>query len=321
MKIWYFETSAVNYLMDIMSAHDAVETKKIQLLKGRDWCISPVTLLEILQTSDPERRREIVEFAQCLFSSELLASPEETIIHYINQGFPSEEKRVRLSSQSLLADVWRDTSTNYKEINVDVEQLKNRNKILKSFTKMIHQVINGKDNIIIPTSENESFNYSLEAWLNSLEFIKNDSPYTQELRTIFKLSIVYLILLICCHVGPGQEITNRLWEKIGIDKTKCRINYALSNWEPLIYKGPLSTLAKMAYSQSLVRFSRGVYNDSLHAMYLNYTDLIFSDDGHFKDLQNALAGTPYFSRVQIMSEIPFKKESHRGEFKSNMVIT
>ncbi|BFM17494.1 hypothetical protein R50073_36770 [Maricurvus nonylphenolicus] len=110
-------------------------------------------------------------------------------------------------------------------------------------------------------------------------------------------------------------------EKIGLDKTKCRINYALSNWEPLIYKGPLSTLAKMAYSQSLVKFSRGVYNDSLHAMYLNYTDFLFSDDGHFKDLQYALSETPYFNRVQIMSETPFKKESHRGEFKSSMVIT
>lgn len=304
-----------------MSSHDAVETKELQLLKGRDWCISPVTLLEILQTSEPERRNEIVEFAQCLFSSELLASPEETIIHYINQGFPSEEKKVRLYSQSLLANVWRDTTTNHKYINIDIEQLKYRNKLLKSFTKMIHQVINGNDNIIIPTSENESFNYSLETWLNSLDFIKNTPPYTKEIRTIFKLSILYLILLICCHVGPDQDTTNSLWKKIGIDKTKCRINYALSNWEPLIYKGPLSTLAKMAYSQSQVKFSRGVYNDSLHAMYLNYTDFLFSDDGHFKDLQHALAGTPYFNRVQIMSEAPFKKESHRGEFKSSMVIT
>ncbi|BFM17495.1 hypothetical protein R50073_36780 [Maricurvus nonylphenolicus] len=213
VQIWYFETSAVNYLMNIMTAHDAVETKELQLLKGRGWCISPVTLLEILQTSDPERRREIVEFAQCLFSSELLASPEETIIHYINQGFPSEEKRVRLSSQSLLANIWRDTITNHKYINVDIEQLKGRNKYLKSFTKMIHQVINGEDNIVIPTSEDDSFNYSLETWLNSLEFIKNDPPYTQELRTIFKLSIVYLILLICCHVGPDQDTTNSLWKK------------------------------------------------------------------------------------------------------------
>ncbi|GAB1259860.1 hypothetical protein [Aurantivibrio plasticivorans] len=321
MHIWYFETSAVNYLMDIMSSPDAVETKKLQLLKARDWCISPVTLLEILQTSDSERRNKIVNFAQLLFSNDLLASPEEAIIHYIKQGFPAEEKKVRLSSQSQLANVWHDVSENSKEINVDIEQLKDRNIALKDFTKIIHQVINGKDNIVIPTSENESISYSLESWLNSLDFIKNAPPFNQELRTVFKLSIVYLILLICCQVGPCQDITDKLWNKLGINETKCRINYALNNWEPLIYRGPLSTAAKMAYSQSMVRFSRGAYSDSLHAMYLNYTDFLFSNDAHFKNLKNALAATPYFDRVQIISEVKFKMESHRGEFKSSMLIT
>lgn len=88
MEFWYFETSAVNYLMDNMSNGDAIETKKLQLIKNRDWCLSPMTLLEILQTSDYGHRDQIISFSRRLFSEELLASPEETIIHYIQRGFP-----------------------------------------------------------------------------------------------------------------------------------------------------------------------------------------------------------------------------------------
>ncbi|EJL7978751.1 hypothetical protein [Vibrio cholerae] len=322
MQIWYFETSAVNYFMDIMNENDAVETKKLQLLKNRDWCISPMTLVEILQTSDFEQRDKIVRFAQRLFSDELLASPEETIIHYIKQGFPTNEPRFRLKSKSLLSEVWRDVVNNpQKQINIDAQQLKDRSKAIKSFSKLIHKVMNGDDSIIVPTSDSGAFNCSLEAMLNNMEFIKEDPPYSPEQRKIFKLAIVYMITLICCQAGTAAEVTDEFWKSLGHEKTSCRINYALENWEPLIYRGPLCTLAHMAYCQSQVKFSRGVYNDSLHAMYLNYTDFLFSSDAHFASLKQALTNTPYASRIQLISEVGFEKEQEPGQFTAEQIVT
>ena len=321
VEIWYFETSAVNYLMGILSESDAEETKKLQRLKKRDWCISPVTLVEILQTTSFEKRDEIVRFSQRLFDGELLASPEEIIFHYINQEFPVSERRIRLVSRSNLAEVWRgvvDFPT--KQINVDIDQLRGRVKHLKSFTKMIHEVINGKDSVIFPETRNGGFNCSLEQMLNGLKFIQNDAPYNEEQRKVFKLAILYLILLICCQVGPSSEITDVFWGDKGIHKTLCRIRYALENWEPLIYRGPLSTLAHMAFCQSRIRYSRGVYNDSLHALYLNYSDFLFSGDSHFEDLREVFSGTPYAHRIQIMSEVGFTKEPERGDFRAEMII-
>jgi hypothetical protein len=322
MEFWYFETSAVNFLKEQFTEDDAVETKQIQLLKNRDWCISPMTLLEILQTSDFEQRDSIVRFSQRLFSEDLLASPEEVIIHYINMGFPSEEPRMRLKSQSVLSEVWRDVVKNpEKQINIDIEQLKARNKSLRVFTKLIHNVMNGDDNLILPETEAGELNCSLEAMLNDMKFIKEDAPYSVETRKKFKLAIVYMISLICCQVGPASEVTEAFWNSLGHHRTSCRINYALENWEPLIYKGPLSTLAHMAYCQSKVRFSRGVYNDSLHALYLNYTDNLFSSDAHFEDLRHALKDTPYEQRIHLMSEIEFIKENETGQFRSQMIVT
>mgnify|MGYP007012665191 CR=1 FL=1 len=322
MEYWYFETSAVNYFKEHLSEDAAVETKNLQLLKNRDWCISPMVLLEILQTSDFEERDSLIRLSQRLFSEDLLASPEEVIIHYIKMGFPSEEPRLRLKSQCVLSAVWKDVVNNPdKQINIDIEQLKFRNKTLRTFTKLIHKVINGNDNIILPTTEAGEFNCSLDAMLNGMAFIREDDPYTEEAREVFKLAIVYLITLICCQVGPAHEVTDRFWSALGIQRTSCRINYALENWEPLIYKGPLSTLARMAYCQSKVRFSRGVYNDSLHAMYLNYTDKFFSSDAHFEDLRQALRQTPYEDRILLMSEIELTKEKEVGQFRSQMIVT
>ncbi|OUS69877.1 hypothetical protein B5G52_15865 [Pseudoalteromonas sp. A601] len=208
MEYWYFETSAVNYLKEHLSEDGAVETKKLQLLKNRDWCISPMTLLEILQTSDFEKRDRIVRLSQRLFSEDLLASPEEVIMHYIKMGFPSDEPRIRLKSQGVLSEVWKDVVKHpEKQINIDIEELKQRNKTLKSFTKLIHNVMNGKDNIVFPETEAGEFNYSLETMLNEMQFIKEDQPYSDETRKVFKLAIVYLITLICCQVGPASEVT------------------------------------------------------------------------------------------------------------------
>lgn len=108
MKIWYFETSAVNELMNRLTLEDALATKQLQLDKGREWRISPVTLWEILMTSAEERRDDIVYFCQHLFNRELMPAPSELIISYIEQGMPLLETERPLISNTQIAQTWRE---------------------------------------------------------------------------------------------------------------------------------------------------------------------------------------------------------------------
>ena len=80
---FYLETSAVNYLADRFIYTDAIATKDLQLTKGNIWYLSPVTLWEIMLTSDKERRERIIFYCQHLFHEKLLNSPSEFIINYL----------------------------------------------------------------------------------------------------------------------------------------------------------------------------------------------------------------------------------------------
>jgi hypothetical protein len=308
--------------MESMSSDDAIQTKSLQEMKGRDWCISPMTLIEILQTSCPEKRDKIIHFSQRLFNRELLASPEEIIINYINNGFPKEEPRYRLKSNSAFGNIWRDVVDNpEKQIFIDIDELKAKAKAIKSFSKNLHKIINNDDVIILPNNENEHLEYSLESMLNELTFIKEDEPYSAQQRKCYKIAIYYLMVLVCCQAGPSPECSNVLWEKLGIHCTAGRITYALKNWETLIYRGPLVLMAQMAFCQAQVDFSRGVYYDSLHAFYITYSDMFFTNDKHFGLLREKLANTPLHYKIHIMSEVELLKEENTGDFKAGMIIT
>src|SRR5687767_6928747 len=88
----YFETSALNAFAAKHTIQDAIATKAFQNIRGRGWYISPLVLWEILLTTDKLQRETLIFFAQHLFESDLLPSPEELIVRYIKSGCPAIEK-------------------------------------------------------------------------------------------------------------------------------------------------------------------------------------------------------------------------------------
>lgn len=71
----YFETSAINFFAKKHTIDDAIATKAFQKIRGRVWCISPVTLWEIMLTANDSQKEDLIYFCQHLFDEELLPSP------------------------------------------------------------------------------------------------------------------------------------------------------------------------------------------------------------------------------------------------------
>lgn len=63
-KNFYYETSAINYMVANYSWHDAIATQAFQYTKGNIHYISPIGLWEIFLTSDDNEREKIIFFCQ-----------------------------------------------------------------------------------------------------------------------------------------------------------------------------------------------------------------------------------------------------------------
>ena len=134
MESWYFETSVVNWLMSQITVYEAEKTKYFQRSKGRLWKLSPITLWEILMTSSDEHQDEITFFCQHLFDEELLPSPSELIISYIETGMPRVEAHRALRSNLHIANVWRELVTDKRKCFIyDKEDLRRKIKFIQNY--------------------------------------------------------------------------------------------------------------------------------------------------------------------------------------------
>ena len=254
---------------------------------------------------DDLKKEKLIFFAQHLLDRELLPSPEEIITEYIDRGFPLKEKPRPLISKSQIAATWRDlVDVPQKTFIYDKGELKSRVALLKPFSKMIHQIMKGNDVPLMPSDLKSGIHATLEETLNALKFVK-EKEYDAEQRKLFKIAIFYMMLILCAEVGFENHFLRAFWNKIGINNTKLRISYALEHFEPLIYQGPLAAMATMAYCQSKLNFSRGVFFDNLHSFYITYVDVFFTKDEHFKNLRSYLGSHQNANKIIHFDEVEF----------------
>ena len=140
----YFETSAVNFLAESYGAKDAIVTKGLQLAKGNRWYLSPVTLWEILLTTNPVDREQLIVFSQHLFYDYLLKSPAEICIDYIEQNCTPVQKYTDFHSSTEFAQLWtalcKDKQSTFQ---FDEQQLAEWTPHLKQISKKADKIING----------------------------------------------------------------------------------------------------------------------------------------------------------------------------------
>ncbi len=281
----YLETSAVNYFADNYNWQDALATKGLQNVKGNLWYLSPVTLWEILLTSNIEKRENIIFFCQHLFHEKLLNSPSEFIINYINSGCPLIEKKYDFQSKLSIATTWTDICTDKRKTFVyDYEDLKAKmqtfQKLSKQFDKIINRIV-----LDITISDDE---LSIQIFVNSFykkietQLIYADPDY----HKVVKISILLAFYILCLEVEIDNTPIKAYWQKVGIQDSIERLNYVMNMYEDLILRGPFYQMAIMVYHQtSIKKINRGLFMDSLHSIYINYADVFLTNDDHFKTLK------------------------------------
>lgn len=321
MEIWYFETSAINWLEDNLTAQDAIATKAFQNVRGREWVISPVCMWEILLTGDELLRDKLIFSSQLLFDSEMLPSPEEILIDFINKGFPKKET-ARLSPGSCeVCNTWRNISGKTdRTFVIDREKLTALTKELRKINKLLDKVLRDKDVPIFGEGDEPAVKDSLEAAYNKLEFDGKERASPENTR-IYKVALFYILMLLCAGIGLNRRIIDEYWAQYGLNGLNERFDYALGNFQPLVYRGPLALLAMMTVSQAKTKPSRGVYFDSLHAMYSAYSHRFFTADSHFVELREMIGEHPISNKIQHIDEVELQYHDRENPSNGARVIT
>jgi len=302
----YFETSAVNYLANKYKWNDAVTTKAFQSVRGNKWYLSPVTIWEILLTSDEIKKEKIIYYSQHLFFEKLLNSPSELIINFILSGCPQEEKKYDFHSNSNLQKTWQNLcSEKNKTFIYDKKALRDRTEYIQKLSKQLFSIINK----VIFNLEIKDLYTSLPILLNIYiqKFKKRNIIKDVKFEKIFKLSILFIFYILCLEIDLDANPIKEFWDNINISDTGERLNYIVENYESLIYRGPFIEMALMAYNQIKEKntSSRGLFFDCLHSIYLPYVNYFITNDDHFKNLRNNLDHLNYL-KIHHINELQMK---------------
>ncbi|HEX7415068.1 MAG TPA: hypothetical protein VF411_13570 [Bacteroidia bacterium] len=303
-SIIYIETSAVNYLSGKYSGLDGKATRIYHSLKGTKFYASPLTINEILLTNDELKKEILIFYLQNIGYHKLINSPSEFIINYILAGCPKVETKYDFHSKLAIANTWAEICDNTNKTFIyNKEEQKQKSKLIINTFKLASKQI-GEVGLITPENKHQMQD---QLWLESLLKNLRGINYNQIDSThkkLFKISILLILFILCSEVDVDSIYTKLYWSKIGITKTKDRLNYLIKNHEALIYRGPLFVCAQMALVQLEKggKPTRGIFWDILHSIYLIYVDTFFTNDDHFKKLSKS-NDHPIFKRILHMDDV------------------
>lgn len=299
-KIIYLETSAINHLAQISSEADAIATKKYHIKQGNTLLVSVVSIWEILMTSDDTKRENLIFYMQSALYNKLIFSPSELIINFIEAGCPEYEPIKSTFTNLPIGKVWEDICQNNKKTFVfNYGELKTRTKSIQKLLKRIDRTIK---ETVLDTEENKSKEKKFaDSVYNNLALSKA-KDISKEDEKIFKLSIIFISVVLCAGIGFDNTPIEDFWSKIGISNTQKRLIYICEHYEILIHRGPFFLMALMAYNQILKdkKTNRGLFWDALHCLYLPYIDILLTKDKHFKELQKI--NHPNFKKIVLIKE-------------------
>jgi len=295
-EVFYFETSAVNSLYHIFSNDNrfsSVETKKLQISKGRKWYISSATLWEIFNTKDKKSRYDLFDFCRCLFYDQLIACPEEIVINYIKTGCPVIEKPYNLDSSNaaLFSKEWKQACEEMRYFfEPDHEQLHSYTDTMQFLGKYLHKKQNGYELKGYKELIDHSYHLlgiRLESLMDKL--MQEFDNLTDEIKQYVAIVFHIALIIFCYGITINKQIVEDYWNSMGILKPISRIEWLVENSISVFFRGPLSNIAKMIILQANGKYSRGLFIDSLHSVYFTYVDKYFTSDDHFIEFKNKVA--------------------------------
>ena len=310
LAIWYFETSAVNYLCN-HGELGTLATRQFQLKKRRDWRISPVTLWEILLTSDEGRTDELLDFSQHLFSRYLLPTPGSLVVGFIKAGLPRHEPRRSLQADAPIARAWSEiVDDKRRTLFYDKGRLKAQVRFLQGFTRNIVSIVKNDGDVLDPALFHANYDISLTSLVEqALKGTDRQGAGAKEM-VHYKVALFYAVLILCAESELDSANVRKFWADVGVASMEGRIAYIVNSLPELLWRGPFATMALMSLSQSSGTYSRGLWFDCLHSIYLSYADVLVTADEHFLELSARIPD-------QLGSKVLFLKESEISYYPTN----
>jgi len=288
LTTWYFETSGFNHLLKSIDFGSFLNTRELQKFRGRQLRISPITLWEIMLTSDDFNSDFLMFSAQNLFSEKLLATPTELIIRYLMNAYPENKINYNIDTELEIGNIWsKMTSDNSVKFDYDKSQLKEKTSLIRKISKNLPSIISGTVN----ESDFFLFNISkvVRVYYECLRddgFLPSSSKFDEDV--FFKLVILFAMLFFVLRMDFDSKVIERFWKSEGIaadDPTKI-LMYLFESYSELLKKGPLLEMAVMAYNQVMLgNTNRGLLLDCYHMIYAPYVNRIVTGDKGFDNLK------------------------------------
>lgn len=310
-KVIYLETSAINYLASLNNSENAYEdsiaTRQYHQERGNRLMVSVVSIWEILMTSNEIERERLISFMQNALYPKLIFAPSEIIINFIEAGCPVDEPGKSIYTTLSLGIVWEDICQDSEKTFIfNQEDLKLKTTHIRKLFKRIDRSIED-----IVSREEISNTTRLKEVADSLYndfFLENEEGISHHNRKVCKLSIIFMTTVLCIGLGIDDSPIVDFWNKRGINGVYKRAEYICANYEALIHRGPIASMALMAYNQILEdkKPNRGLFWDALHSVYLPYVDILLTKDKHFKLLRERIDHVNY-SKIKLIEEGIIKK--------------
>lgn len=294
----YLETSAVNLLADVLLFERTRQSPE------RRFFISPVTIWEILLTSNEERREHLISFLQAACDPRLLPSPLELAISYIEKGCPSVEPYHEISSELPIARTWKEVCQDHRRTFVyDINELSRQGKFMRGYFRDLGRIV-GRAATRKPTADD---NLGLLTTLDSLIGCQNKNSSMKcrygKRRDIWRLSALIISFMLCSEADMDPTPARHFWSRHKLSDIESRMRFLFEAHPLLVTRGPFAEMAIVAYHQLCSgKSTRGLLWDCLHAPYLVYTDMFLTNDGHFTDL-NAVMPHPNFDKVRLVRDL------------------
>jgi hypothetical protein len=305
LSTWYFETSGFNHLVKSTDFESLLNTRELQKLKGRVLYVSPITLWELMLTSDDFGSDLLVFSAQNLFSEKLLATPTELIIRYIKNAYPENKVNYDIHTELEIGNVWsKMTKDNSIKFEYNKSQLKEKTSLIRKISKNLPTIIDGtiernRDEFLFNISKVLSVYYEC---LRDDGFLSPTSKYDEEV--LFKLVVLFAMLFFVLRMDFDSKVIVKFWTDKGVqgdDPTKI-LMYLFETYPELLKKGPLLEMAVMAYNQvKLGSANRGLLLDCYHMIYAPYVNWIVTGDMGFDNLKKL--ESHYSEKIVHVSEM------------------
>lgn len=269
----YLDTSAINYFNNI-SPIDLVSMKHYLINKNYYFCVSNVTILEILRTKDVNIADSLIDTCKILVDTDLVADPAILLVNYINWKKtgekPSFKLFISLFKDNELNKIWRNIKKDFRKTFIITEDY------YKMFDKQFSML-----KYLNTTLENYPDEESCKKFTKECVGYRNCGVRMKGIG----FSLIYLLLSE--ESDHYSNTIKNFWQKLKIPEDR-REDYISENLKFLNDEGPICLSAFFYNYQITTKANRGTFYDALHITYLTYFEHFLTADNHFLEIKKVV---------------------------------